>query len=78
MALYAVQLVDMKGTAIEPGVGGSIYRSKTPLPVPRRRDMIESFNRQFRVENLIYEYTSDPDSDETVVGVTIQCSPNNG
>ena len=78
MALYAIQMIDMKGTAIEPGLGGSIYRSTTPLPVPGRGDIIESFGREFKVEKLIYEYTIDTNTNETVAGITIQCSPKDG
>jgi len=75
MSQYAVQMIDMEGTAIEPGIDGSIYRSDTPLPVPSRGDIIESFGRQFRVEKLTYLYTFAKDTNETVAAVTIQCSP---
>jgi hypothetical protein len=72
---YAIQMIDRNGTAIEPGFGGSTYESDTPLPLPSRGDIIESFDREFIVDRLTYEYTHDEKTNDLVVAVTVQCHP---
>jgi len=72
MSEFAVELFDLNGRAIEPGWGGSIYRSPSPLPVPLVGDTVMTMDGEWRVEKRRYTYHVE-DNNDTSVLVTLHC-----